>query len=54
MKKIIKVWDILLMALLGLFAFGCGRSFIEPPPAEYGPPPEYDDIPEWTIENESD
>ena len=39
MKKLIKLWDLLLVALLGLMGTGC--NIIEPPPAEYGPEPEY-------------
>lgn len=39
MKKIIKLWDVLLVALLGVIASGCNIN--EPPPAEYGPEPEY-------------
>jgi len=39
MKKIIKFWDILLVALLGILGTGC--KIDEPPPAEYGPEPEY-------------
>lgn len=39
MKKVIKIWDIILVAILGIFASGC--NIIEPPPAEYGPEPEY-------------
>ena len=39
MKKIIKFWDILLVALLGILGTGCKVE--EPPPAEYGPEPEY-------------
>jgi len=54
MKKIIKIWDIILITLLGLFALACRRTLPEPPPAEYGPPPDYGEIPSWVIENEGD
>jgi len=39
MKKLMKIWDYALIALLGLFATGCNIN--EPPAAEYGPEPEY-------------
>lgn len=39
MKKIIKFWDIVLIAILGLFATAC--NITDPPPAEYGAQPEY-------------
>jgi len=39
MKKILKFWDLLLVALLGLMGTSC--KIEEPPPAEYGPEPEY-------------
>ena len=39
MKEIIKIWDILLVALLGILGTSCNIN--EPPPAEYGPEPEY-------------
>jgi hypothetical protein len=42
MKKLIKLWDLLLVALLGMMGTGC--NIIEPPPAEYGPEPEYGPI----------
>ena len=54
MKKMIKIWDIILVSLLGLLALGCRRTILEPPPAEYGPPPDYDEVPTWIIENEGD
>jgi hypothetical protein len=38
MKKVIKAWDMVLVAMLGLIGSAC---VLEPPPAEYGPQPEY-------------
>lgn len=38
MKKVIKFWDMVLVAMLGLIGSSC---VLEPPPAEYGPQPEY-------------
>jgi len=49
MKKIIKIWDIFLIALLGLFAHSCGRHLLKLPPAEYGPPPDYNFSPDTSF-----
>lgn len=39
MKKLIKLWDVVLIALLGVFGTGC--NLLDPPPAEYGVEPMY-------------
>lgn len=38
MKKLYKLWDLLLLSALGVLGSGC---ILDPPPAEYGPEPLY-------------
>lgn len=39
MKKIMNMWNVILIAMLSVLGNGC--KIDEPPPAEYGPPPDY-------------
>jgi len=38
MKRVIKLWDILLVAIMGFFGTGC---LLDPPAPEYGVEPMY-------------